>query len=105
MNPETYSLSPLSTLAVLIGGFFLTMSILFLIFRQGKSIKSSDGTLFYSEVDCEKYEELMSRLSFIYEGEIDAGHVSFNQEFLSLLKNQGFSKAKQLILCSLSGIS
>ena len=98
MSSEVYSLSPFLTVTVFLGGLALTALILFLILRSGKSIKSSDGSLFSSKDACEAYEAILSRLSFIYDPEVSTEAVSLKPEFMALLKNEGFSEPRKLIL-------
>ena len=93
-------LGPLQYLGIAFGGVVLTAAFLFLLLRETKNIKASDGTLFSSEEACKTYEDLLNKINLLY---LDTGEkkpigpFGMQMAFIQLLKTEGFKDPKTLI--------
>tara|TARA_B100000700_G_C15062280_1_gene866695 strand:- start:3588 stop:3929 length:342 start_codon:yes stop_codon:yes gene_type:complete len=63
-------------------------------------IKAIDGTLFPNQSECTKYELLLSKLSCLYEDDIQPKQniLGMRPSFVSALRTNGFSDLKTLLL-------
>ena len=95
------SLSPIQSIGITISGLLLTSLVLYFLLKEQKSIRSSDGTSFSTQEACDAYESLSQRINALYkdigEKKAKADLLGLEPVFLSLLKEKGFSNAKQIL--------
>ena len=77
-------LDPLQVGVIVIIGLFFTGIAFFLIFRESKAIKASDGTRFSSEASCIAYEAVLEKIQPLFqEDEIDRDIILNLGEYLT----------------------
>ncbi len=86
--------------------FFILVAIVFLIvflFRSTNknSFKAEDGSVFVSQADLDKYQNLYEKTKPLFSGNIEEGTsitiLGFEKSFLSKLLNDGFPDLKTLV--------
>ena len=94
------ALGPFQYIGITIIGVLLTIILLFLLLREQKNIKASDGTLFASEEACKAYEDLCNKINVLY---LDTSNKNPSElfdiqtDFIKLLTSEGFKDVKTLI--------
>jgi len=96
------AIGPLQYVAIAITGVFLTGGFLFFLLREQKAFKASDGKAFSSEEACRAYEVVLDRVQILYEEDEQKSselvNFGFQVGFLKLLKSEGFSDPKKLMM-------
>ena len=82
-------------------GVLATFSVLFLILREGSSIKASDGKAFSTEEECLAYEAVLQQVKGFYstQGNEPTSYddIGLQVGFVKLLTEKGFQDAKTLM--------
>ncbi len=85
----------------LIGILSVSFALTFFLISRGKKLKSADGTVFRSEEELKKYEELVTKLEPLFDQtKKDSQYkdtLGLDSSFIKLLTQQGFINLKTLL--------
>ena len=95
------NLGPLQFALIAFFGVLSTVTVLFLLLRQGKLFTASDGKEFTSEKAYVEYEAIYQKVNLLYQESAkdinNSDSFGFKDSFLKLLKEKGFSEVKILM--------
>ncbi len=82
-------------------GVLATFSVLFLILREGTSIKASDGKAFSTEEECVAYEVVLQKVKRLYTSKGNEApsyeDIGLQVGFVNLLTEKGFQDVQTLM--------